>query len=354
MNYQKKQSINILSPSLACFLIFTILGPPLFSQGCLPSRHIPPNIGENGQSYLVNGQWEAGISYRFLYSNTFFIGTEPQHEYKERGENAMLHHHSFNLSARYAVNQRLSISANIPIIHAQESDIHFDGMRHLQKPGTQLGDMRIVANYWLNDPAKLPKGNISIGLGLKLPTGNEELEGTFYTFSGPQTRDYDIALQPGDGGLGIIVEANGFHSITDRISTYAGVHYVINPRNTNNSLAQWFEPGDPYTSDSPDQYNLRGGMTVAFGSFAINVGLRFDGIPLNDLIGESDGFRRPGNLLYLDNGIMWSDITNTVSLSLPYALRRNIITSNMDASFGIETLGGLADFLTLVGYTRRF
>ena len=337
---------------LLCSLATT---PLLRGQGCMPARHIPPNVGTNGQSFLAPGEWEVGLSYRYLYSNTFFIGTEEQVEYKETGQNALYHHHTFNLSARYAVNERFSLTLNVPVMYAKESDIHYDGMRHFQNMGTQLGDVRVVGNYWLYNPLAERKGNIAVGLGVKLPTGNEELEGTFYNFDGrPTIRDYDIALQAGDGGFGIITSINWFHWFGEQFSWSAEAHYIITPQNTNNSVPQWFEPSAPYRSSIPDQFNLQTGFTYAIGQFGISAGLRLDGMPLNDLIGKSDGFRRPGEILYFDNALMWSNITNTIRFSFPYALHRNLRTSNLDQSLGIKTLGGLADFLVTASYVRRF
>lgn len=352
--YKKNRTLSLIY-SIAITLLLLLSNSSIFAQGCMPARHIPPNLGTNGLSYLIDGEWDVGISYRYLYSNTFFIGTEPQHQYKEQGLNSNFHHHSFNLSTRYSVNQRLSFTLNVPLMTVFDSDIHYDGLRHTQKSGLQLGDMRIVGNYWLKDPLTAEKGNIAVGFGFKLPTAKEDLQGTFYNFDGqPTTRDYDIALQPGNGGFGIITELSWFQPFNEQFSLMVNAHYVISPKNTNNSVVQWFEPTDPYFSSIADQFNLNTRLTYSIGKFAISAGLRLDGIPLNDLIGKSDGFRRPGEILYLDNGLMWSNYMNTFSISLPYALHRNIRTSNLDKNLGIETLGGLADFLTLVSYSRRF
>ncbi len=77
-------------------------------------------------------------------------------------------------------------------------------------------------------------------------------------------------------------------------------------------------------------------------------------MPVNDLIGDSDGFRRPGMVVYVEPALIWSNIMNTINLSMPVALHRNIMVGNYDESIGLETRGGLADYLILVGYTRRF
>jgi len=168
----------------------------------------------------------------------------------------------------------------------------------------------------------------------------------------------DIAQQPGDGGWGIILESYWIQRLSEHFSLYASGFYLINPRNMNDSpQPMWIEPGSGPAStfaSVPDQYNFRLGTTFSISKFAISLGGRIDGMPVNDLIGDSDGFRRPGMVVYVEPALIWSNIMNTINLSMPVALHRNIMVGNYDESIGRETRGGLADFLILVGYTRRF
>ncbi len=65
---------------------------------------------------------------------------------------------------------------DMPIISNSRSSLYEHGLingvnnfnqRHtMQSSG--LGDMRIAAYYWLFDPASHSKGNIQVGLGVKL------------------------------------------------------------------------------------------------------------------------------------------------------------------------------------------
>jgi len=328
------------------------------AQGCMPAKHIPPNLGTQGLSYLFDGQWEAGISYRYLKSNSFFQGTDELEEIKELEREPRMSGHTFNLFARYSLNQRWSFIMNVPIIYLEESFYHADNIRHYMYPGVQLGDIRISANYWLFKPDTARKGNLAVGLGIKIPTANERVQGHWYTPTGPEPRDLDIAQQPGDGGWGIILESYWIQRLSEHFSLYASGFYLINPRNMNDSpQPMWIEPGSGPAStfaSVPDQYNFRLGTTFSISKFAISLGGRIDGMPVNDLIGDSDGFRRPGMVVYVEPALIWSNIMNTINLSMPVALHRNIMVGNYDESIGLETRGGLADYLILVGYTRRF
>lgn len=349
-------SASQYGPIFLLIALLVMLSFPKLSvaQGCMPAKHIPPNLGTNGLSYLMNGQWETGVSYRYLKSNTAYRGAKPWDQINEAGTGPDMTGHSLNFAARYSLNTRWSFSLNVPITYVEQNSLYPDGIRHTVYPGAQLGDIRINANYWLFDPMVPKKGNVAFGFGVKAPTANEALKGPWYTPNGVQTRDYDIGLQPGDGGWGLIMDVYWFHKWIEGFSTYFSGFYLANPRNTNTSEPPQSNPSNRFFASVPDQFGLQGGVNVGLGKFSLRSGLRYDGMPVNDLIGKSDGFRRPGDLLYFDPGIMWSDLINTLNFSLPIALYRNIKTSNLHRRLGVQTGGGLADFLIIIGYTRRF
>jgi hypothetical protein len=331
----------------------------LIAQGCLPAKHIPPNLGTQNLSYLVDGQWEVGLSYRYLHSDRYFKGSEEWVEVMNMGAEPIMNGHTIDFFGRYSITHRWSLVLNVPILYIKESFPHADGIRHtISTGGIRLGDIRLSANYWLIDPIKDTKGNIALGVGIKFPTGKVDLQDTWYTANGTELRDLDMALLPGDGGWGIMLEAYWIQGFNDILSLYMSGFYLINPRNMNESVQPFFQfppqVNNLTYASVADQYNFRFGLNASVTQFTFSLGMRIDGMPINDLIGESDGFRRPGTIVYLEPGIIWSDIMNTVNLSVPVALYRNIKTSNYDASLGWVTSGGLADYLIFIGYTRRF
>ena len=183
---------------ISLFMLWSSAGS--FAQGCMPAKHIPPNLGTQNLSYLVNGQWEAGLSYRFLKSNSFFQGTEELHEVKELEREPRMLGHTFNLFTRYSLTHRWSFILNVPIIYLKESFYHADGIRHLMSPGVQLGDIRLSTNYWLLDPSTHQKGNIALGLGFKIPTANERVQGSWYRDQGSGYRDQGSGYRIQDSG----------------------------------------------------------------------------------------------------------------------------------------------------------
>ena len=157
----------------------------------------------------------------------------------------------------------------------------------------------------LFDPKTSHKGNLQIGAGIKLPTGNYNYLDYFYkkpdsSVLGP----VDQSIQPGDGGTGITFELNGFFNFTHRLGVYGNFFYLSNPREVNGTSTT--RGGTPsasakkYNTDVmsvPDLYMVRGGFAYMVNQFTFSGGVRMEGLPSTDLIGGSRGFRRPGYII---------------------------------------------------------
>ena len=74
----------------------------------------------------------------------------------------------------------------------------------------------------------------------------------------------------------------------------------------------------------PDQYSFRGGFLYALSNkFTFSMGYRYDCVPVEDVFGGSEGFRRPGSVSSFDPGISYMHQNLNISFSLPFALVRN-------------------------------
>jgi hypothetical protein len=214
------------------------------------------------------------------------------------------------------------------------------------------------------DPEAHRRGNLSLGLGLKAPTGKDDVTDTYpdRTGTNPQDKAVDQSIQPGDGGWGAVVEINGFKRI-GRASYYGSGTYLINPRDTNGtpSLVVGLSPGGvvspasaPRAENSvPDQYVLRTGMAFALGKspFAVALGFRMEGLPRYDLVGDSHGFRRPGYETFAEPGFYYSRGDDTWSVNVPIALKRNRRPDPYTGAAGDATF---PNHIYLVSYTHRF
>ncbi len=332
------------------------------AQGCAPIRHMAPSLSAEGIFYLEPNEWEATVSYRYLHSEHIFIEDSEQPQLAQRA--ARLDIHSWDLSLNYAVTRRWSLNFVMPFIHAEASSVrdHTDGQRHMTTAGG-LGDVRLLANYWLLDPAKHPNGNILAGLGFKAPTGNDCAVDKLYTPTGVEIRPVDISEQPGDGGWGIVAEFQAYQLLLPKTFGYASGYYLSNPRDQNNTTTRLPTTGpfaagpDEHFNSVPDQYQARLGLSYAIWpakGIALSLGGRIDGLPVHDLIGGDLGFRRPGYTVYLEPGINWIHGPWFASISGPVALYRNRPASVPEQERGINRGGGFADFLILASVSRRF
>lgn len=315
------------------------------------------SLGAEGIEYLEPHQFQAFVSYRFLEADRGYIGTHEDPTYK-RTIGAQIEVHSFDLNFTYALTRRFSVSLTAPFSSGAVSSFagHSDGRHHTTRAGG-LGDIRAVVNAWLFEPDESDKGNLAFSLGVKAPTGEDEAIDTFTRVGGNERHPVDIAIQPGDGGWGIVVEAQGFRQLFPKTFAYAAGAYLANPREENHTETQVPVFGAIRRNSVPDQYLARAGLSYAVWAhqgLAMSVGGRIDGIPPYDLIGDSDGWRRPGYSVYVEPGLILSRGKNTFSVHVPVAVEINRQKNSLDKHFGTHGPGAFADYLILASISRRF
>src|SRR5437762_12471521 len=107
-----------------------------------------------------------------------------------------------------------------------------------------------------------------------------------------------------------------------------------------------------------DSYLAEAGVAYPFPrvrGLAVNLGSRVEGVPVRDLIGKSNGFRRPGYAMSVEPGLQYFRRRETWSVTVPIAAGRNRKRSVSDILVGNP--GGdaaFADYMILIGYSRRF
>ncbi|HEY7213007.1 MAG TPA: hypothetical protein VIC28_00185, partial [Thermoanaerobaculia bacterium] len=211
-------------------------------------------------------------------------------------------------------------------------------------------------------PLTHPNGNVSFGLGVKFPTGKDDVEDTRLRLVNGQfvtdTTTVDQSIQPGDGGYGFILDLQGFQRIPrSSFALYGSASYLINPRGTNGVPTFRGGSGEEIMSVA-DQYVGRVGASYTFKKpkgVGASLGLRLEGVPVEDLIGSSKGFRRPGYAISADPGVSYSWGPHTLSLGVPYALYRNRTRSVPDRAVpGRHGDAAFADYLIFFGYWHRY
>lgn len=202
------------------------------------------------------------------------------------------------------------------------------------------------------------------GMGLKLPTGNYNYKDNFYTVNGIETRPVDQSIQPGDGGFGLITEINFAHHATEKLSIYSNTLYLFNPKNANGTRT-FRETLSPILANEaimsvPDQYMARLGAQYLVGSkWGLAIGGRLEGIPVRDVFGKSEGFRRPGYILSIEPSITYHNGPHSFNLSVPVALVRNRLQSVTDRETELVTGNprhgdaAFADYLLSISYAYK-
>lgn len=85
----------------------------------------------------------------------------------------------------------------------------------------------------------------------------------------------------------------------------------------------------------PDQFSARAGLNYSIlpeSGIAVSLGGRVEGVPSHDLIGKSEGYRRPGYVVSVEPGISYINGSFSVNLTVPFALYRNRTKSVYDLS----------------------
>jgi hypothetical protein len=320
-------------------LLLLAAAPAARGQGCVAIR-------SNGSACAMPGahtaaearNWVVALNSRYFKSYKHFVGTEEQKERVERGTEVINHFFSTEIGLTRNFNARWSGALFVPLISNARSSMY----EHYGNASTSanarrsthsfgLGDVRLAAYYWLLDPAAMRKGNIQLGLGLKLPTGDYRYTDYFYRNDSTKVLGpVDQSIQLGDGGTGITVEANSYLSLSRKTSLYLNGFYLANPREQNGvSTARGGTPSATalaYGSDVmsvPDQYMLRAGASFNSGGFTFSGGARLECVPAEDLVGGSNGFRRPGYVLSAEPVVAWKVKRIQLYVSVPVAIERN-------------------------------
>ncbi|MEI6409205.1 MAG: hypothetical protein WCR52_07475 [Bacteroidota bacterium] len=329
------QKIATLCLSLVFFLLMLSQAQ---GQGCVAIRQMGGCSGVSGSALLGKGQFQVGANYRYFRSFRHFKGTEEQKERLVQHTEVINNSHALDLNVTYGISNRLSVNAAFPLAFNDRSSLYeHDKINRYHTQSHGLGDIRFGASYWLLNPDKFRKGNIAFGLGVKAPSGNYQVKDEFHSGENGaiQVKTVDQSIQLGDGGWGVSAELQGFVQIFHSFGMYGNAFYLSNPRETNgvSSGRKLPAPNSSIIEFSvPDQFLTRLGFTwvAPFQNVQFSLGARYEGVTVYDLIGGSNGFRRPGTVLAVEPGLAWFSKNVGITFTMPYALKRNRTQSYTD------------------------
>jgi hypothetical protein len=323
-----------------------------------------PVIGTNGNSYPKKGTWQVSSNYRWQKSDRHFVGSEEQVNRTLESSEVINRIHIADVTARYNLSDRTSLALGVPMFFADRSSPVRNATRQIidrsvvQANG--LSDITLAARRWMLAPESHGGGNFNLGLGVKFPSGKSNVTDVRKQFSNgaivTNRAIVDQSIQPGDGGFGFFTEASGFKRL-GRFTAYGSGTYLFNPQEVNTKADRGgTNPITRYLSIG-DQYIARAGLATTFrraGSWTLSLGGRVEGMPADDLIGGSNGFRRPGYAISLEPGVTYSRGKQSITLGVPYALYRNRTRSVADRASGGHGDAAFADYLVMVGFSRSF
>jgi hypothetical protein len=324
-----------------------------------------PVLGVQGGGYPEPGTWAASFGWRHQKSDKHFVGSEYQAERDHESSQVVNDANMVDLSLRYQATKRVELSLGVPYLMATRSQPVRDANREIieryQTQARGIGDVVFAARRWMLDPDTHTGGNLMLGLGVKLPTGANNVVDSFRVRSGQNIsnviRTVDQSIQPGDGGFGIMADFSGFKGVADgRMSLYASGAYLANPGGVSKVLTYRSREGEQVMSIA-DQYLLRAGAAVPVPgtpALSFSAGIRVEGVPVRDLLGPSDGFRRPGVAVSIEPSLNYVRGKNGFAVGLPFAVYRNRFVSVSDEALGRHGDAAFADYLVMFGYSRRF
>jgi hypothetical protein len=358
----------------AVLLLFLLIGSNLDSnaQGCVAVRNM--SSWSLGADSVQRNGWQFSLNYRYFRSYKHFRGSEEEKHRVEQGTEVINNDNSLLLGISYSLSNRWSLSAVIPYINIDRSSLYehygnptpsnptLNPRFHTQARG--LGDVRISTYYSAVEKRKV---GLTLGIGVKLPTGNYETKDHFHKLDseGQDSLVYkvvDQSIQLGDGGLGLILEYDFLYNFNHRFGLYSSGLYLFNPKNTNGILrSDNLTNGIPNSNEFSvvDQFVFRLGARYSVKGFQFAIGGRYEGIPSEDAFGKSEGFRRPGYIVSLEPSVLYTTGKHTFVVNVPIAMYRNRVQNTIDKErteiTGTYQIGdaAFADWLLSVTYTYR-
>ncbi|SMD34075.1 Putative MetA-pathway of phenol degradation [Reichenbachiella faecimaris] len=356
--------------SIVILAVLTICSFKSTAQGCVAIRGFSGcSSGLSNTFGTSKGEFFANTGFRYFKSFRHFRGNHEEKDRIENGTEVINKSYFLDISLTYGITDRLYGTVTVPITYHNRSSMYEHGGNPPNGLGDRnetsargLSDIRMGIGYWLVDPAKGKKFNYAVGLGLKLPTGSYNYKDNFHNQGDnkDETRYtvVDQSIQPGDGGTGITLDIQGYHILSEKIVLTSNLFYLLNPKETNGVLTR---SGSSEFS-CPDQFALRVGSfyNTKIHGFSLYAGGRLEGVPSDDLIGGSAGYRRPGYAISVEPGLAYSKNNFAVNASIPFAIVRNRVQSYSDKQITAETGeyrngdAAFADYLLNFTFTYRF
>ncbi|MCG6927170.1 MAG: hypothetical protein LJF30_17925 [Acidobacteria bacterium] len=327
---------------------------PARAQGCVCQKQGGPVFGGVGP-YIETGSWQLLLFYRGYQSEEHFRGRE---RFIELDANGPRNQQQLTVaSLTWAPSTRLNLSLSVPVFSND-----FDVRR--QPPGggervwvpigaSGLGDINVQGRYWILDPNGPHAGghNIGVSLGVKLPTGRSDRTDEYFGRQVP----VDVSIQTGDGHWGGLTKLHAFQN-AGPATLFATGTYLFVPGDTT-EVPTFFgslnNPNNTTYNSAADQFSVQmGGSVTIIDKWLIpSLAFRVEGVPVSDLFGASDGFRRPGVIGFVEPGLNFVFGRHLIGVNL--AIRSYVNIRDSPTSTRVED-ATVPKYMVTAGYSVRF
>ncbi len=329
-----------------------------FAQGCILLRQTSPMFGTTGSLDSEVGTWTITFTGRSSIANQHYRGTEYQVERETEQTYVVNRQNSVTTTIGYQVTPRFSVFAGIPFVEASwgiPSPRSGGPEMRANENARGFGDITTLARMALFNPATTTRSwNILVGGGVKMPTGNNEASDVFPDGNGNNNveRYVDISVHPGDGGWGVIMDLNGYKQF-NRFMAFGSGTWLANPRDTGTASR-----GNMVTAATAsnintvsDQFVARAGVAVPITPYlTASLAWRAEGVPRYDMLGHSNGFRRPGVEMYWEPGVTMTYGRHAVSFNLPVGYYFNRWSNPNTGNAGDSTF---PEYVSIATYSVR-
>src|SRR5882757_11198182 len=214
-----------------CIFVLTLLASTnqVFSQGCVTIRSTGGFCTVGGHSQVDSAsKWQFTVNNRYYKSFRHYVGTAEQKQRQTLGNEVINHAYTLDMAIYRIINPRWSIMLDLPVSANARSQTYLEKgvYNRFSTHSFGAGDIRLAVYSWVLDPVKMPKGNVQVGLGIKLPTGAYNYQDYFrLTDSTKRLGAVDQSIQLGDGGTGLTLELNAFYNFSSKFSVYGNFYY---------------------------------------------------------------------------------------------------------------------------------
>lgn len=352
---------------LSTIAILSSFAPTAHAQGCIVGRSCTG--GPIGSSeYLEPHEFDWSLNYRGFKADKHYNGDVRQYQREYNHNNVINRQNLWNATGELGVNRQTSVYLDIPYVNNSWS-IPMPigppaGLRWTQQ-SQGIGDMSVGVEYWLLNTDRHPNENIQLSIGVQAPTGSKDTKSNFPNSKGTDItlKDNDVSIQPGTGTWAYPVAVQAFKGIRSW-TAFTMFDYLITPADTNGvptlgaQIGSPVNPLAPSTAQNsvPDQYLFRIGLEHGIPkapSLTAALAFRDEGVPVHDLIGGSQGFRRAGYSHSIEPALTYTRGNSQLTVDVPITIRRDREPTDPDGTY-ITGDATFADSQLIINFTQRY